>query len=112
MSPFLPTPFGIPIFAKLFRLAVYFFLLYFSKSTPNSEQKYAAATVWLQMRNAAQCGQVPSHDMMPWGLLVTMYGLLLDLLATITVLSELPEKQGPLTTAPSFSKRSLESHQL
>ena len=64
------------------------------------------------MRNATQFGQVPSYDMIPWGLQVTMYGLLLDLLATIIVLSELPEKQGPLTTAPYFSKRSLAFFQI
>ena len=38
--------------------------------------------------------------MTPWGLQVIMCGLALDLLATITVLLTLAEKQGPLTTAP------------
>lgn len=112
MSPFLPAPFGIPTLARLLRLAVYFFLRCFSRNKPNSEQKCAATKEWLHMRNAAQFGQLPSHHTTPCGLQVTMYGLLLDLLATITVLSELPEKQGPLTTAPLFLKSSLAFFQI
>ena len=50
--------------------------------------------------------------MTPWGLQVTIHDLVLDLLATITVLWALAEKQGPLTTAPGVLSNSCALRQI
>ena len=97
VSLFFPTLFGI---FRFVRLGEHFFLRYLDKNGSNSEQKQAAATVWLQIRKAVQFGQPFSQLTVPPAFIVTIRGLALDLLATTSVLSTLFEKHGPFPMAP------------